>query len=252
MRYPCLIIDDDPKSIKETEKILENFPDFFLAGKASDDETALHLILKKRPQVIFIEIDPINKSSNLSFSFLDHLQRFVKLMPKVIIVTKTKAFAFEAIKYGVTDYLLKPLDVNEVRKTFVQLERKLHEVRTTICLKSYGDYKFINAEDIIYLRADNNSTDFFTINGEVTTAYKTLKYFEYSMPNQFLRIHNSYIINLNYVSRIHMGGNLCYIKNSTIKLPFTKFYRKNVEYIVKLLLIQVSRNLEINEETVLP
>ena len=252
MRYPYLIIDDDPKGIEETEKILRNFPEYFLAGKACNDEAALHLILENKPEVIFLEIDPLNKSSNLSLSFLDYIQRFVKLMPRVVIVTKTKAFAFEAIKYGVAGYLLKPMDINEARKALIQLEKGLHEVRTTICLKSYGDYKFIHAEDIVYLKADNNSTDFFTTNGEVTTAFKTLKYFEYSLPNQFLRIHNSYIINLNFVSRIQMGSNLCHIKNSKVKLPFSKLYRKNVDYIVKLLLIQVSRNLEINEETVLP
>jgi hypothetical protein len=102
-----------------------------------------------------------------------------------------------------------------------------------ICVKSYGDYRYIDSRDVLYLEADNNSTDIHLKDGEMVTAFKTLKHFENVLPEtQFLRIHNSYIININQVARIHTGNAVCYIKNSTIKLPFSKSYKENVELII--------------------
>ena len=101
-----------------------------------------------------------------------------------------------------------------------------------ICVKSYGDYRFIEAKDICYLQADNNSTDIHLYNGEMITAFKTLKHFENVLSFPFIRIHNSYIVNIDYVSRIHTGNSVCYIKNTTTKLPFSKSYKENVDAII--------------------
>lgn len=101
-----------------------------------------------------------------------------------------------------------------------------------ICVKSYGDYRFINADDICYLQADNNSTDLHLANGEMITAFKTLKHFENVLKTPFVRIHNSYIVNIDYVSRIHTGNSVCYIKDTTTKLPFSKSYKENIDAIL--------------------
>lgn len=101
-----------------------------------------------------------------------------------------------------------------------------------ICVKSYGDYRYIDARDICYLQADNNSTDIHLQNGEMITAFKTLKHFETVLQVPFVRIHNSYIVNIDYVSRIHTGNSVCYIKNTTTKLPFSKSYKENVDEII--------------------
>ncbi len=102
-----------------------------------------------------------------------------------------------------------------------------------ICVKSYGDYRYIDSNDILYFEADNNSTDIHLNNGEMITAFKTLKHFETVLPTtHFLRIHNSYMINIAQVSRIHTGNTVCYIKNSTTKLPFSKSYKENIDLII--------------------
>lgn len=64
------------------------------------------------------------------------------------------------------------------------------------------------------------------------TAFKTLKHFETVLSSPFVRIHNSYIVNIDYVSRIHTGNAVCYIKNTTTKLPFSKSYKENVDAIL--------------------
>lgn len=101
-----------------------------------------------------------------------------------------------------------------------------------ICVKSYGDYRYIDAKDIAYLQADNNSTDIHLNSGEMITAFKTLKHFESVMTHPFVRIHNSYIVNIDYISRIHTGNAVCHIKNTTTKLPFSKSYKENIDAII--------------------
>ncbi len=102
----------------------------------------------------------------------------------------------------------------------------------TICVKSYGDYRYINANDVCYLQADNNSTDIHLASGEMITAFKTLKHFESVLKYPFVRIHNSYIVNIDFVSRIHTGNAVCHIKETTTKLPFSKSYKENVDAII--------------------
>jgi len=101
-----------------------------------------------------------------------------------------------------------------------------------ICVKSYGDYRYIDAADICFLQADNNSTDIHLNTGEMITAFKTLKHFESLLTYPFVRIHNSYIVNTDFISRIHTGNAVCYIKNTTTKLPFSKSYKENIDTII--------------------
>jgi DNA-binding LytR/AlgR family response regulator len=120
----------------------------------------------------------------------------------------------------------------QIPETFVQQSNPNIEQPLILCIKSYGDYRYIDANDICYFQADNNSTDIHLNNGEMVTAFKTLKHFEGVLPYPFARIHNSYIVNRNYISRIHTGNAVCYIKNTTTKLPFSKSYKENVDLII--------------------
>ena len=122
--------------------------------------------------------------------------------------------------------------IEDVKALPFQDDCNKEEKPLIICVKSYGDYRFIEAKDICYLQADNNSTDIHLFNGEMITAFKTLKHFENVLSSPFVRIHNSYIVNIDYVSRIHTGNSVCYIKNTTTKLPFSKSYKENVDAII--------------------
>ncbi|WP_291115023.1 LytR/AlgR family response regulator transcription factor [Flavobacterium sp. UBA6135] len=104
--------------------------------------------------------------------------------------------------------------------------------RNLICIKSYGDYRFLELDDIAFLQADNNSTDITLKNGEQLTAFKTLKYFEENLPGNFYRIHNSYIVNKDYISRIHTGNSICYIKNTKHQIPYSKGFKDNLDLIL--------------------
>ncbi len=295
MNYPYIIIDDDQESVLKTKAIADGFSELVFVASANNYSEGLNLILEYSPKLIFLEIDPANKESNLSLALINELYRYLKVIPKIIITTSEKNLAFEAIQYEVADYMLKPLaridfiksilkikksigedavfmvqkpifnepqeriaeqlqstddaqepveeetpvldeiqDIFEdkIPETFVQKVVPIVEQPLILCIKSYGDYRYIDANDICYFQADNNSTDIHLNNGEMVTAFKTLKHFEGILSSPFTRIHNSYIVNRNYISRIHTGNAVCYIKNTTTKIPFSKSYKENIDGII--------------------
>jgi|SRR6218665_1052894 len=289
MSHTFIIIDDNQEDVTKTQAIAERFRNLSFLASANNYDDGVNLILEHQPHLVFIEIDPADKKSNLSLSLINELYRYLKHVPKIIVTTSKKDLAYDALQYEVVDYLLKPLNINDFRKAILKFDRAIHsdlphmEVKNpvatyevldeteavtledeeidenvndievkkgsvtiekptvmvqndqslVICVKSYGDYRYIDSADILYFEADNNSTDIHLNNGEMITAFKTLKHFETVLPShQFLRIHNSYIINVNQVSRIHTGNTVCYIKNSTTKLPFSKSYKENVDLII--------------------
>jgi DNA-binding LytR/AlgR family response regulator len=283
MSHTFIIIDDNQDDVTKTQAIAERFRNLSYVASANSYDEGVNLILEHQPHLVFLEIDPSDKKSQLSLSLINELYRYLTVVPKIIITTAKKELAYDALKYEVIDYLLKPLDINDFRKAILKFDRAIksdlphmevknpvatfevldetaieiieeeaeHDVTiktvpTTegsvmvqkqqsliICIKSYGDYRYIDSTDILYFEADNNSTDIHLNNGEMITSFKTLKHFETVLPDaQFLRIHNSYIINVEQVSRIHTGNTVCYIKNSTTKLPFSKSYKDNVDLII--------------------
>lgn len=307
--FTFVIIDDNQNTVLKTKAIAESFQNFSCVGTATNYEDGMDCVLEKNPAFIFLEVNPEDKDSNLSLGFINELYRYFPVIPKVIITSRNSDSAFDAIKHGVYDYLIKPVEQKEFRKTIARLNRDLNAVSPivsaissekeveneleepihnfenetttdhviiepseivsdetndleekldviplnadeksnsdvtfsnvnskdkplTICVKSYGDYRYINANDVCYLQADNNSTDIHLASGEMITAFKTLKHFESVLKYPFVRIHNSYIVNIEYVSRIHTGNAVCHIKDTTTKLPFSKSYKENIDAII--------------------
>jgi len=156
--------------------------------------------------------------------------------PIFIAVSSTKDKTYEVIKNGFFDFLLTPLEEVEIRKTVLRVSKKIPaRSRKNICLKSYKDYQYLKTDEILFLKADNNTTDFYMTDGNVISAFKTLKTFEEILPNNFHRIHKSYIINKNFVSRIQYGKFICTIKRNNYEVPFTKTYIGNIESINRTL-----------------
>lgn len=232
MKYSYIIIDDQTQSALDTQAVFEKFENYYLVGIAQNNNDALFLVAEHKPDLIVLEIDPENKKSGLSLRVIHAIHRFAKASPQVIVLTKNTDLAYEAIKSNVLDYIKKPLDIFELQKSILRFEEVVQNRNTTICVKSYGDFRFVESDEVVYLKADNNSTDMYTNNGNVVIAFKSMKHFESILPSQFVRIHKSYIVNIKYIARIHMSNNACYLKNSKTQLPFSKTFRKNVIRII--------------------
>ena len=304
--FTFVIIDDNHNNGLKTRAVAGSFQNLTFLASASSYDEGIDCVLEHVPDIIFLEIDPQDKDSNLSLHLINELHRYLTVVPKIIVTTKNDSLCLNAFKYGVFDYFIHPMETKELRKTLFRLDKELGnksvsfpsqiksdatevpviedvissneenqetleidlvldevienefvedviesqnpitddkevtflqtqntpEKPLIICVKSYGDYRYIEAKDICYLQADNNSTDIHLNSGEMITAFKTLKHFEGVMTYPFVRIHNSYIANVDYISRIHTGNAVCHIKNTTTKLPFSKSYKENVDAII--------------------
>lgn len=184
----------------------------------------------QKPQIVLFHFD-----ASIPLSLVMELYQYLQNLPYFIAINAADSNAYAALKMGVSDYLLTPLDPEELHKSFLKFIRtsKRGESSPKLCIKSSGDYQFIPLEDIVYLKADNNTTDFYLHNGKVISGFKTMKHYESQLPFYFFRIHHSYIVNLHYVSRINLSKNDCYLHGNEFKLPFSRTYKDKIDIIIK-------------------
>ncbi len=224
------IVDKDPKIIQEVRTICEeyfglHYIEFFI----NSDEEILNQFLKYTPDLIFIDLD--NTLKDTTAFFLNILQ-CLPMLPNFIGLSITKEKAFDAFQFEMSGFLLKPLNELNIRKSIMKYQKKVDKAfENIICLKSHKDYHYLAADDILYLEADNNTTDFYLLGGKKISAYKTLKTFEQKLPENFLRIHKSYIINSLHVSRINYTRKKCSLRDLSYNIPFTRTFIDNIRKI---------------------
>ncbi len=82
MNYPYIIIDDNQESVLETQAVAEGFSELVFVASANNYADGLNLILEHNPKIIFLEIDPADKTSNLSLALINELYRYLKVVPE--------------------------------------------------------------------------------------------------------------------------------------------------------------------------
>lgn len=225
MSIKCLIIEQDQSAVDSIKKVGDYFDQIEFSHVPENQSKVFDSILKLRPEIIFINIE----TTQINFpKFISEISQYNKDKPHIIALSTTKDNAYDAYQYNFSLYILKPLTEFDIRKSLnTIMEYYPHKNIETICLKSHKDFYYLNIKNILYLKADNNTTDFYMEGGKIINAYKTLKVFENSLPENFYRIHKSYIININCISRINFGKSTCFVKNQH-KIPFTKTFIDNI------------------------
>lgn len=234
MEYSYLIIDSDPTSDLQLRHYLEAHGQFDFIAHAQNSDEGLNAILKYTPDIVIIHL---NEMASEYFQMVTSLYQYLKEIPMFIGISKSKDYAYQAIKNNFFDYWLLPHNEFDIRKTLLKMTNLVPKEPEphTLCLQSYRDYQYVDTNDILYLQADNNATNFVMADGTVINAYKTLKSFEQQLPKSFVRIHQSYILNTKYVARINYGKAVCSLKGRKLQLPFSKTYRENVDGLKKIL-----------------
>lgn len=253
-----IIIGDCLETTTQIRDLGDDCQELIFVASANEYQKGLDLVLEHNPKIIFLSVACKQKGGQLSLHFINALHKYLTVVPKIIITAKSKDFAFEAINFQVSGYLLQPIQKSEFFQSVLAISKnsKLEKMQQQslllnshvesnfvsnivsseksllLCVKSYGDYRYIRANEVVYFKADNNSTDIYLQTGEMITAFKTLKHFEGLLQNPFYRIHNSYLINSNFISRIHTGSKLCTLRNTVKKIPFSKSYKTNIELII--------------------
>lgn len=234
MAYRYSIIDSDSRSSLRLQQYLAEYREFTCCCLAQNSMEGLNAILKYSPDLVFINL---NDQASAYFQMTMELHQYGNSIPIFIGISNSKNYAYEAIKNNFFDYWLLPYNEFDIRKSMLRLkkDKPQEETQNTLCLKSYRDFQYLNTDDILYLKADNNATEFIMKDGTVNNAFKTLKTFESQMPKNFIRIHQSYMVNINYISRISYGKAICTLKYRKVQLPFSKSYKANIDNLKQVL-----------------
>ncbi|RPD98511.1 DNA-binding response regulator [Aureibaculum marinum] len=230
-QYKTILIDDEISSLDILEYELKNVSaKIDIIEKCSDARIAAKLIDNEKPDLVFLDIEMPWLSG---FEVLDQVS-FLDF--NLIFVTAYNQYAIKAFKYLAFDYLLKPVNRNELVNTLKRIQSKTTNQQNTalkdvIRLIKNGDFKtekipfttlkgveFYSLSEIIHCKADSNYTEIYTTNKKKAVISKTLKNVEKLLDNdRFLRVHQSHLINLDHlVSYLNEDGGYLKMSNYTI------------------------------------
>ncbi len=216
----CILIDDEADSLEVMEMLLKTHcPQVQIAAICHSAEQGISAINHYRPDVVFLDVEMPNMNG------FDMLEKFDKLFFDVVFVTAYHQFAIRAFRYSALNYLLKPVDADDLKETIrrietsrtpplkEQMELLLQSVHnresqtiTRIALTTSYGMLFADTKDIIYCESDNNYTHVKMAGGNKILVSKTMKEIDETLAGpDFYRIHNSYLINLNHIKKFVRG-----------------------------------------------
>lgn len=216
MSLRVIIVEDEKHSKENLKNLLIEFCEGIeIVGLATSVSDAVTLIKEKKPDVIFLDIE---LQTGTGF---DVLNQVMHLNFDVIFTTAFEQYAIKAVKFSSLDYLLKPIDIEELqeavekakkskdetvyKKQLKILIQNLEEQKTTlnkICLATSEGFEFLNVSDIIYCKGEGSYTKFTLKEGDSILVSKHLKEYENLLLEQsFMRVHKSYLINLKEVKK---------------------------------------------------
>lgn len=209
----AVIVDDEPKAIQSLSWELTHFSDEIDVIKTfSNPEEAIDFLNHNTPDCLFLDIQMPTMDG---FQFLEKLNNrdFA-----IVITTAYNEFAIKALKHEAIDYLLKPIDSDDLNDTVKKIKKyntrfhnssKIEEAlsnfnakydKKKITINTDGKLIFLNVDDIIFVESDGNYSTIVTNEGQKILITKKLKEVNDILPEHyFFRIHNSYIINLNKI-----------------------------------------------------
>ncbi|WP_417888601.1 LytR/AlgR family response regulator transcription factor [Xanthomarina gelatinilytica] len=231
----AVIVDDEPKAIQSLTWELENFSnDIEVVETFTNPEKAITYLKTHTPDCLFLDI---NMPTMDGFQFLDCINHKDYA---VIITTAYNEYALKALKNEAIDYLLKPIDSDDLKETIVKIKKfytnnisiaKVEEVllnfnanlkHQKVILNTDGKLVFLNIDDILYIESDGNYSTFFMTKNQKMVVTKKIKEIDAILPeNYFFRIHNSFIINLNKIKEF-VKNEAYVVMESNEKIPVAR------------------------------
>lgn len=199
MSISCLIVDDEPLAVQLLESHVAQVPFLSLAGCAYHAIEALTFLEKQPVDLIFLDI-------NLPHLSGMQLKELLPIDQKVIFTTAYSDFAVESYDKNAVDYLLKPVTYERFLKAVLKVKKveptsKVNIHLDSIFVKSGKDFIRVRLNDILYIEGLKDYVVVVTSTERIIT-YKRLKDLEQSLPNQFSRVHLSYIVNHEKINKV--------------------------------------------------
>lgn len=247
MILKTIVVDDEKPSRDALTKYINDFcNDVEVIATCSSVNEAYTAIIKLKPNLVFLDIEMPEKNG------FDLLKMFDTIPFKVVFVTAYAEYAITALRFSASDYLLKPVLIDElvfaVNKVRTELSKEIGTMNLTkliqnldnsnqrfnqLVISDSNGFKVVNPDQIILCEADGYCTHFMLVDGDRVTSSKNLKHYEELLSGKhgFIRVHNSYMLNMAHIKsysnqgEIRLAGNLCCPLGNAFKQRFLERFK---------------------------
>ena len=225
-RIPVFVVEDQADCRAAFEELLVPFTSLEVVGSYGTAEAALNEIINKAPQIIFLDIELPRKSG---FDFLQDLKQFNK-HPCIIFTTAFDKYALQAIKHAAFDYLLKPINPDELTITINRflsssqqcaiedkIDRLLEYINPNRKIRFNTSHGFIliSPSEIVYCQADWNYTEIYMSKENKECVTMNIGSLEKMLPSdQFIRVNRSILINKQFIEKFDRKRRIIFLKAS--------------------------------------
>lgn len=230
----CVVIEDEPNNQELFRMIIKNhLSGLELVGVAGNVHDGIGLVKKSNPDLIFLDIEMPDGNG------FDVLNALSSRQAKVIFVTGYDQYAIKAIKYAAFDYLLKPIDLDEIKSCIDRLKQSLvlpenhsgmaryeQSVTEQIILYGHDSYRVLERPEIEMITSERSYTSFYLVTGSEYSSSRPLAHFEERVIEWgFYRVHKSHIVNCEHVKLVSTGRGGRVLMKSGREIPIA-FRRK--------------------------
>jgi len=249
MRLSAVIIDDEQNNIDNLRSLLAEYcPQVDVVAGAGNAAEGKSSILQYSPDLVFLDIQMPGKNG------FDLLQSLPNYDFEVIFVTAYDQYGIQAVKFAAIDYLLKPIDTDElkraVEKVFLKSRQKKQNLQLEnllqllhhrqkkeehrLALPTAKEIRYVRTADIVRCESSNSYTSFYLYNGEkLLVSRPVYEYEEVLKDYGFIRCHQSHLVNLKYVkSWVKEDGGYLYLEDKT-EIPVSRNKRELVRMTIE-------------------
>ncbi|MCC7400384.1 MAG: response regulator transcription factor [Chitinophagaceae bacterium] len=215
----AILVDDEWNSLQNLQQKIEEFcPNIKVVAAVQKPEEAILLIHHHNPDVLFLDIEMPRMNG---FRMLEELK---DIQADIVFTTAYNHYAIDAIRISAFDYLVKPISVEELQNTVSrlltrhkqQIQEKINVLKKSlqekksqednIAIPTNDGMEFISIKNIIRIESSSNYSKLYLVGGRTMLVTRLLKDFEeILLPYQFYRVHNSHLINMNYIKKYIRG-----------------------------------------------
>jgi DNA-binding LytR/AlgR family response regulator len=230
-KITAIIVDDEKDARFILNSLLNDFTEIEVVSTEDSADKALVAILKYKPDIVFLDIDMPVKTG---FDLVKELRQY-NVSPTIVFVTAFNEYAIEAIKHSAFDYLVKPVDIDDLQETIsrynaeknrIELSDKIEDLlkclnKEKIRFDTREGIFYMYPDDILYCKADGNYS-YVYCNREESPRLISMNIGNLTklLPDNFLRISRSLIINKIYLFEINRKARQCKLLTNSGYLTF--------------------------------
>jgi two-component system LytT family response regulator len=246
----AVLIDDETNLRIGMRAMLTRYaPEISIVGEADSVATGVTLLMQALPQVVFLDI---HLGDGSGFDLLEEINKKMKLQSQVVFITAHEQYAIKAFRFSALDYLLKPVDPDDLQKVVAKIKlvvgnengaehidllldniRKKVDPFKKIALSTSEGVHLFEVKDIIRCESESNYTKFFIKNSKPVLISKTLKEYEEMLSEHgFERIHQSHLINMAHLKTYVKKDGGYMLMSDDAKVPIAQRKRERLQEIM--------------------